>query len=348
MDKTIRTAIAGSGKSARAFHIPLLKANPHFVIAKIFERTTDRMKTLCPDTLIVRNFEELLSDDIDLVLICTPNSSHYGLAKTALLAGKNVVVEKPFTVSSEEATELCGLAKKQKVLLSVYQNRRWDGDFRTAKKIIAAGLLGRVVDNEMHYDRYTVAKNPTPWKESGDPGTGVLYDLGVHIADQALNLFGMPAEVYADLRIQRENSLIVDNCFLSLSYTNGLRVVLRASQMAREPGPRLTVHGNLGSYVKYGIDLQEERLLAGELPVGAAWGREDREHWGILNTEISGCPIRCAVETERGDYPAYYRNIYEAITGQSPLLVTPEQARDVLLILEAAMKSSQTKNRVAV
>jgi predicted dehydrogenase len=169
--------------------------------------------------------------------------------------------------------------------------------------------------------------------------------LGVHIADQAVQLFGMPLEVYADLCIQRENSLITDYCHVELYYS-GKKAILCAGKLVREEGPRIAVHGSLGSYVKYGLDPQEAALQAGSLPVGPSWGAEPRQDWGILNTEIAGTALRCAVETERGNYPAYYSNIYDAILGRAELLVTPAQACDVLRIIEAAIQSSQTGSRV--
>jgi predicted dehydrogenase len=347
MGKIINVGIAGFGRSARVFHIPLLKTNKHFAIRAVLERSSDTAKRLCPEAVIVRNFQDMLSQDIDLIVICTPNGFHYEMAKEALLANKNVVVEKPFTINSCEAWELCELAKEKNVVLSVFQNRRWDGDFLTAKKIIQNGLLGKIVNYEAHYDRYAVSRNPVQWKEADVPGSGVLYDLGIHIADQAVMLFGMPGEVYADLSIQRENSLIVDYCYLALYYPT-MKVALSMSKIVREQGPRIAVHGTLGSYVKYGLDPQEAALQSGATPAAPFWGTETRESWGILNTEINGAALRCAVETERGDYPAYYQNIYEAILGQAELLVTPEQAWNVLRIVEAAMKSQETRRRVSI
>lgn len=347
MERIINVGLAGFGKSAKVFHIPLLKANSRFAVKAVFERSSGMAGLLCPQAAIVRNFQDLLACDIDLVVICTPNRFHYEMTKEAILANRNVVVEKPFAIKAAEALELCKLAKQKNVVLSVFQNRRWDGDFLTAKKIIQSGVLGKIVNYEAHYDRYSVFRHPVAWKEADIPGSGVLYDLGVHIADQAVQLFGMPVEVYADLRIQRENTVIIDYCHLELYYPDK-KAILSMSKIVREQGPRIAVHGGLGSYVKYGIDPQEEALLDGGAPGGPSWGAEPREAWGILNTEIAGTALRCAVETERGNYPAYYHNIYDAISGGAELLVTPEQAYDVLRIIEAAIKSSETGSRVSL
>ena len=206
MKTPIRTAIAGFGLSGKIFQAPFIHADPNFELKKVYERKTDRAKAEYPYVQIVRSFEELLTDDIDLVIISTPNDTHVPFAKLAMAAGKHVVVEKPVAATSTEAAELCAMAKKQGVVLSVFQNRRLDSDFLTVKKLIEDGALGEVLDYEAHYDRFERGVNPKPWKAAGGAGVGVLYDLGVHIIDQAYVLFGMPNEVYADFRQQRPES----------------------------------------------------------------------------------------------------------------------------------------------
>jgi predicted dehydrogenase len=350
MEKTeriINVGIAGFGKAATVFHVPLLKNNPRFTVKKIFERSTNYSKTICPESITVRSFQDILCDDIDLVVLCTPNHLHYEMAKQALLANKHVVVEKPFVVKSAEASELDALAKKKGLVLSIFHNRRWDGGFLTIKKLMQCGLLGKTVDYEAHFDRYTPFKHSSAWKESNSPGTGVLYDLGVHLLDQVVQLFGMPQEVYADLRIERENTVIVDNCHVALYYPDK-KAVLSSSKLVREQGPHIAIHGTQGSYVKFGWDPQENQLMAGCLPADKEYGLESREAWGILNTEIAGAPLRCAVETERGNYTIYYTNIYNAIIKGAGLMVTPEQARDVLRIIEAAIESNEKKSRITL
>jgi len=267
------------------------------------------------------------------------------MAKQALEAGKNVIVEKPLCIYPEEAEELIQTAEEKGVLLSVYQNRRWDGGFLTAKKLIEEGRLGEVVDYEAHFDRFVKGKSAKEWKETGEAGVGVLYDLGVHIIDQAVCLFGMPKEVYADIRSQREETLGDDN-FQVYLYYDKMKAVLSASQLVKEVGPHIVVHGTKGSFVKYGMDVQEEKLKAGELPVGDDWGKDEEENWGILNTEADDVNYRGRIETERGNYHKFYDNIYGVLTGERELEVKPEQAKDVLRILKAAKESVEKGRRI--
>lgn len=340
MERIINVGIAGFGMSGQIFQAPFLYTDKRYAIKKVFERKTSLSKERYPFVEIVRTFEELLTDDIDLIIISTPNSMHYSMAKQAMLAGKNVVVEKPLSITSKEAEELIKISKQQNVLLSVYQNRRWDGDFLTVKKVIQEGSLGTVVDYEAHFDRYATGKGSKAWKNTGEIGVGVLYDLGVHLIDQAVDLFGMPESVYADLRIQREESSSEDNIQVYLYYPDR-KAVLSASQLVKEKGPHFMIHGTKGSFIKYGMDAQEEKLKVGEIPDSGDWGVDKEENWGILNTCINGEDARNKIRTEIGDYHNYYDNIYKVLTENAELAVKPEQAKDVIRILEAAMESNE-------
>lgn len=345
MERIIRTAIAGFGLSGKIFQAPFLNADPRFDFVRVYERKTNRAQEEYPNVQTVRSFEELLTDDIDLVVISTPNDQHVPMAKKAILAGKNVIVEKPVAATSAEAQELCDLAKAKGVVFTVYQNRRLDSDFLTVKKLIADGELGEVVDYEAHYDRFVRGVNPKPWKAVGGEGVGVLYDLGVHIIDQAYTLFGMPKEVYADLRTQRPESPGIDN-FEVILYYDTVRAILAAGELVTHQGPHFMVNGRRGTFIKYGEDVQEQALLRGERPPQPDWDVEPPEAYGTLWYDDGGKICQKSVPTVLSGYGAYYDNIYRVLTEGAPLLVPPEQTVDVLRIIEAAKKSNAEKRRI--
>ena len=343
----IRTAIAGFGLSGKIFQAPFIHADPNFELKKVYERKTERAKEEYPDVQIVRSFEELLTDDIDLVIISTPNDTHVPFAKQAMAAGKHVVVEKPVAATSTEAAELCAFAKKQGVVLSVFQNRRLDSDFLTVKNLIEAGELGEVLDYEAHYDRFERGVNPKPWKAAGGAGVGVLYDLGVHIIDQAYVLFGMPNEVYADFRQQRPESPGIDN-FEVILYYDKVKAILSAGEVVARQGPHSMVSGRRGTFIKYGEDVQEAALLAGKRPPAPDWDAEGEECWGTLYYDDGAQILEKKIPTVVSSYARYYENLYEVITAGAPALVPPEQTADVLRIIEAAQMSNAKKRRIAL
>ena len=343
----IRTAIAGFGLSGKIFQAPFIHADPNFELKKVYERKTERAKEEHPDVQIVRSFEELLTDDIDLVIISTPNDTHVPFAKQAMAAGKHVVVEKPVAATSTEAAELCAFAKKQGVVLSVFQNRRLDSDFLTVKNLIEAGELGEVLDYEAHYDRFERGVNPKPWKAAGGAGVGVLYDLGVHIIDQAYVLFGMPNEVYADFRQQRPESPGIDN-FEVILYYDKVKAILSAGEVVARQGPHYMVSGRRGTFIKYGEDVQEAALLAGKRPPAPDWDAEGEECWGTLYYDDGAQILEKKIPTVVSSYARYYENLYEVITAGAPALVPPEQTADVLRIIEAAQMSNAKKRRIAL
>ena len=343
----IRTAIAGFGLSGKIFQAPFIHADPNFELKKVYERKTERAKEEYPDVQIVRSFEELLTDDIDLVIVSTPNDTHVPFAKQAMAAGKHVVVEKPVAATSTEAAELCAFAKKQGVVLSVFQNRRLDSDFLTVKNLIEAGELGEVLDYEAHYDRFERGVNPKPWKAAGGAGVGVLYDLGVHIIDQAYVLFGMPNEVYADFRQQRPESPGIDN-FEVILYYDKVKAILSAGEVVARQGPHYMVSGRRGTFIKYGEDVQEAALLAGKRPPAPDWDAEGEECWGTLYYDDGAQILEKKIPTVVSSYARYYENLYEVITAGAPALVPPEQTADVLRIIEAAQMSNAKKRRIAL
>jgi predicted dehydrogenase len=323
-----------------------------FKLTKIYTTNTDSISTinkLYPNTVPVSDIREILSDEtIELVVIASPNTHHFSLAKEALLAGKHVVVDKPFTVNSTEADELICLSQEQNRVLSVFQNRRWDSDFLTVKKVIASGLLGNLVECEIHMDRYRNYIKDRAWREDDIPGSGVLFDLGSHLIDQALNLFGVPTAVTADLRIQRQVAKTTDNFELILHFDK-LKVTLKSGMLVRAELPHFILLGENGSFVKYGVDIQEEDLKAGLTPLTKSnWGDEPEELHGIICTTTNGLDINGKVKSEKGDYRAYYSNIYDVITNNAALVVTPQQARNTIKIIEYAMESSQKKCTVNI
>lgn len=323
--KQLRIGIAGFGMSGRIFQTPFLREKERFCIKKIYERTSEYSKEVVPEATIVRTYEELLTEEIDVVIISTPNRLHYKMAKQALGAKKHVIVEKPLAVTVAEAKELYELAHKKKVVLTPYQNRRFDGGFLTAKQIIEEGKLGEIVDYEVHFDRYSILKNKKEWKETKEDGVGILYDLGVHLIDQAVLVFGRPDYIYADIRKVRPVQLAEDDVQVYLYYGNK-KVTLSMSQLVKEVGPHITVHGTKGSYVKYGLDVQEQMLLQGMKPTDKGYGIEHKEKYGVLHTQMGEEVIRCQIPTLKGNYQQFHDNFYCAIMEQGSLCVTQEQA----------------------
>ena len=348
MKDKIRTGLASYGMSGRVFHAPFLETNPDYILKTVLERTPKGSKEKYPGVNIVTSYEELLSDkDIDLIVVNTPDHTHYELAKNALNAGKHVVVEKPFVVEVSDGEELIKIAKEKNLVLSVFQNRRWDGDFLTVKKVIKEGLLGRLVEYETHFDRYRNFIQNNTWKEEEGKGTGVLYNLGTHLIDQALILFGLPEMVNANIRVFRDGGKVNDYFDIRFEYTN-FRVILKSSYLVREPGPRYILNGTNGSFVKFGVDPQEEQLNKGVLPIGKKWAKEKENFWGLLNTSISGKDVRERIKTLPGNYNKFYNNVYKAIIGDEELAVKPGEALDVIKIIGMAIKSNLKRRGIWV
>ena len=346
--RAMKVGLIGYGMAGRVFHAPVIAAIPCLQLAKIVERRGQTSRERYPWVEVAREASALFEDkEIELVAVATPNSSHFELARQALLAHKHVVVDKPFTLTAAEAQELIELARQQNKVVSAFQNRRWDGDFQTVRQIAEQGCLGRLVEYESHFDRFrNYFSAERAWRETTGPGSGVLYDLGPHLIDQAQALFGLPRMVTADIRSQRQAGKADDQFELILHY-DGLKVTLKAGLLVRQPGPRFALHGTEGSFVKYGVDPQEEALKRGQSPGGPEWGVEPEEAWGILNTQIGGLHFQGKIETARGCYQAYYENVYQAIRGEAELIVKPEEARNTIRIIELAMQSNAEKRTVA-
>lgn len=343
--KKVNTALIGFGSGARVYNAPIIASVEGFRVHSIMTSNPKNQKAAkedFPDARIITDYSDALRDkEIELFVICLPNHLHFDFAEKALMAGKNVILEKPFTVSTEQADKLIELSKEKELLLSVHHNRRWDSDILTIQKLLNEEKLGKVVEYEAHFDRF---RNfiKEGWKEEKEiPGSGILYDLGSHLIDQALLLFGKPKEVFAVLQKQRENSQVTDNFELLLLYPE-LKVTLKAGMLVKEPGPRYKLFGRKGNFTKFGMDVQEEALKNGEKPGNnPTWGKEPEEIWGKLNT-IDGIST---YESVPGDYRKLYQNIYQALTEQEELHVKPEEARDVIRIIELA-KKSHTEKRI--
>ncbi len=350
MDKIIKVGLIGFGVGGQIFHAPVLTSVKGLELIKIRATKPEQAslaKTKYPEAEIVNTSEEIFNDaDIDLVVITTPNTSHHSLALQALQAGKHVIVDKPFTINTTQADELISLAAKRKLVLSVYQSRRFDSDFYTIKKIMENGLLGDLVEIESRYDRFRNFLKPSAWRENDEPGAGILYDLGSHLIDQFQILFGLPLSVSSDLRIQRKGGKTIDNFEVILTYP-GVKASLKGGMLVREPLPRFILSGTNGSFVKYGLDVQEEALKAGFTSLTKAnWGVEPADIWGTINTELSGQHFVGKIESEKGNYGEFYRNVYNTISENEELIVTPLQARNNIRIIELAMQSNLEKRTI--
>lgn len=338
--KPIATAIASYGMSGIVFHGPLLEKHKGFDIRKILERHKHDSKGKYPGATLVRDYDEILKDPgIELVIVNTPDYLHFEMTMKALEAGKHVIVEKPFTLKSEESDKIIDLARKNERMVSVFQNRRWDGDFLTVKKVIDDGSLGRLVAFESHFDRFRNYIQES-WKEEKRLGAGTLYNLGSHMIDQALQLFGMPEYLFADVRAQRTGSEVDDSFDIFLHYPD-VKCLVRGSYLVKEPGPRYILHGTHGSFLKYGLDPQEQALKEGHVPGTANWGAEEPSEFGTMRSEFSGTDATQRIPTIPGNYLVYYDNIYNHLRNGSELLVKPGEARDVIKIIEAAYTSAE-------
>jgi scyllo-inositol 2-dehydrogenase (NADP+) len=343
MKDIFNVAIIGFGVSGRYFFAPFFSAHQHFILKAFVSSQTDEVKKNYPETEVFLSVDELLvNDEIDLVVIASPNPTHFDYAMRALMAGKNVIVEKPFTITSDEAGELIVLSQKQNKLLAPFQNRRWDGDFLTVKKIVGEGLLGEVLEFESHFDRFRPGPERAPWKDEPVSGVGAIYDLGPHLIDQALVLFGKPDGIFANIQRLRKNGLINDTFEIQLYYPL-LKVILKAGVMVREVGPRFAVHGRNGSFVKYGLDPQESNLKNGIMPGKPLLGKDAEENFGLLHAEINQIVVREKVETIQGNYMGFFDNIYEALSGKAELIVKPTDAKMTMEVIEMAIQSNNHK-----
>ncbi len=353
MSDPIRAGVIGFGLAGQIFHTAVLAETPGMEVACIVERSGRSAALKYPDAKVVASVEAMLEDpSIQLCVVATPNNMHRPLAEACLNAGRHVVVDKPVTLTSQDAAELARLAREKNLVLAAYHNRRWDGDFQTVRELLGNGKLGEPVLFESHFDRFRLEPKPGAWRETLDAGGGILFDLGPHLIDQALALFGPPSSLWADVRSSRRNVDVDDTFDIQLTYENApdetlrsLRSWLRSSIIAASPGARFTVHGTRGSYEKWGLDPQEAALKEGAHFSDEGFGTEPSEAWGLF-TAPGAAPV--PIPTAVGDYRGYYADVRDAILGIAPLTVNAGTAWSVARLIELARESSQTGCRVAV
>jgi predicted dehydrogenase len=338
----IEVGLVGFGLAGRAFHAPVIRAVPGLHLAAIVQRSGTEAAEKYPDVRIVRSLGELLSiKEIRLIVIATPNETHYPFARQCLEAGRDVVVDKPFTTTLEEAISLVQFAKSANRLLTVYQNRRYDGDFQAIRQLVDAATLGRIVRFETAYDRFRPQLKLGAWRETTRPGSGILFDIAPHLIDHALVLFGLPEAITADVRTERENAIADDAFDIMLHYSNGMRAVLRSSILAAAPRPRFVLFGTQGSCVTQTFDPQEMNLRRGSIPEGKPWGYEPEENWGVLTIPAGDSFEQRRIPSAICDYRDYYANIRDALLGRGAPAVSPEYALHVMRMLELARESSE-------
>jgi scyllo-inositol 2-dehydrogenase (NADP+) len=336
----IGVGLIGYGLGGSVFHAPLIRAEPRLRLHAVVTSRADQVRRELPGVRVVASAEELLADPaVELVVVAAPNAVHHDLAAAALRAGRHVVVDKPFALTTADADELIALAAAEGRRLSGFHNRRWDGDFLTVRRVLEAGALGEVGELVSRYDRFRPAPRGS-WKEAAVPGSGVLWDLGPHLVDQALQLFGPPATVWADVGVQRPGVEAVDYAHLVLGYGR-LRVLLHAAMLVRDPGPRFEVHGDRGSLVTWGLDPQEQALRAGGRPGDPGWGSVPPDRQSTLTSEVAGLEVRGRLAGVPGDYGAFYAAMAAAVAGEGPVPVAATEARDTVAVIELALQSSR-------
>ena len=355
MGQEIGVAVIGFGLAGQVFHAPFVSAVPGLRLEAIVQRKGDQAAKAYPSARILRTVDEALRDPaIQMVVVGTPNETHFALAKMALQAGKHVVIDKPFATTSKEALELKDLAERQSVVLAPFHNRRWDGDFRTVERLLAEEAVGRLVTYESHFDRFRPLPRENTWKEGANAANGLLMDLGPHLVDQALALFGPPEGITASVRRDRDTTDIEDAFDITLEYPR-LRAHCRSSMLAADAAPRFLLHGTEGSYKKYGLDPQEPALVGGaKVPrMGEGeWLAEPEAQWGTLTiAPVPADPAnleRTKVPTEPGDYRLYYANVRDAINGTAKLAVTAEDGYRTIKVLEMARQSTEERRTIPV
>jgi scyllo-inositol 2-dehydrogenase (NADP+) len=343
----IEVGLIGFGLAGKAFHAPVIRAVPGLHLAAILQRSGSDTAERYPDVRIVRSLGELLAiKEIQLIVIATPNDTHYPIARECLADGRDVIVDKPFATTLQEANSLVQLAKASGRLVTVYQNRRYDGDFEAIRQLVAAGTLGRIVRFETSYDRYRPQLKSGAWRETPRPGSGILFDIAPHLIDHALLLFGLPEAVTADVRIERQDALADDAFDITLHYPGSLRAVLRSSILAAAPRPRFVLFGTKGSFAKQSFDPQENNLRRGKIPVNTTWGWEPEENWGVLTIPSGDSFEQRCIPSANCDYRDYYANVRDSMLGRAAIAVTAEWALNVMRLLELARESSQKQRTI--
>ncbi|PWN63212.1 Gfo/Idh/MocA family oxidoreductase [Chryseobacterium oncorhynchi] len=346
----VKAGLCAFGMSGKVFHAPFLKEHPGFFISAVVERSKEESKEKYPEATIYHSVDEMLQNaDVELVIVNTPVQTHYEYAKKALQAGKNIIVEKPFTVNVAEAEELVKLAEEKGLFLSVYQNRRFDRDFLQVQKILADGKLGNIKEAEIRFDRFRTTPSGKQHKENPDQtGSGSLHDLGAHLVDQAVQYFGYPEKLFADVFSMKGPEFANDYFEILLFYKNDLRVRLKSSVFSKEAHYAYTIHGDRGSFLQERTDNQESELVAGAIPVyGKDWMEPLKEADGILNyLNENSETVRTFTSSEAGNYMNYYQQIYEHIVFGYPLPSPGKEVIQNMKIIDASLKSTKEQNIV--
>lgn len=342
---TIKTGLVGYGYAGSTFHAPVLTAVETLELAAVVSSKPELVHQDWPAAVVYADAAQMFTDpEIELVVIAAPNEDHFGLALAALLAGKHVVIDKPMTITGTQAQMLIDCAKSGQRVLSVFHNRRWDADFITLKELLAHGTLGRITSFESHFDRFR-PEIKARWRESANPGGGLLYDLGPHMLDQTLQLFGQPQRLFADTALQRDGAIAVDYFHMVLYYEQ-LRVVLQAGCLVAAPTARFAVHGDKGSFVKFGLDPQEDALKAGGRPGRPEWGR-DPVH-GALHLANAADGQMQHLPMAQGCYQNYYAGIAAAIRSGEPAPVSAEDGMATIRLIETALLSAEEGRVIAI
>jgi len=340
----IDVGLIGFGLAGRYFHAPLIHAVPGLRLAAILQRSGDEAAKRHPEARIVRSLEELLAiDSIQLVVIASPNQTHFPFAVQCLEAGRDVVIDKPITPALPEAIELFRIANKRGRLLTVFHNRRFDADFQAVRQVVAGGDLGQILRFETHYDRYRPTSRPNAWREVPGPGSGILFDLAPHLIDQAITLFGKPEAVSADIRVERSGFVTDDAFDICFFYPGNLRAHLHATMLCVTPRPRFVLLGQKGTFIKNEFDALEPALRRKDIPKGETWLLDPEENWGVLTVAADGQTRKRKVAS-RGDWREFYANVRDVLLGQAALQVTPEQVIDVTIALELAQESQAQRS----
>ncbi|MEP8985309.1 oxidoreductase [Enterobacter cloacae] len=338
MSDSIRVGLIGFGYASKTFHAPLIAGTPGMALAAVSSSDATKVHADWPGVPVVSEPKHLFNDpNIDLIVIPTPNDTHFPLAKAALEAGKHVVVDKPFTVTLSQARELDALAKSLGRLLSVFHNRRWDSDFLTVKALLSEGTLGEITFFESHFDRFRPQVR-NRWREQAGPGSGIWYDLAPHLLDQAVNLFGLPVSMTVDLTQLRPGAQTTDYFHAVLSYPQR-RIVLHGTMVAAAESARYILHGTRGSYVKFGLDPQEERLKNGERLPQEDWGYDMRD--GVVTKVEGETLVEETLLTIPGNYPAYYAAVRDALNGTGENPVPASQAIQIMELIELGIESAK-------
>ncbi|EPK5155131.1 oxidoreductase [Enterobacter cloacae subsp. cloacae] len=338
MSDSIRVGLIGYGYASKTFHAPLIAGTPGMALAAMSSSDATKVHADWPTVPVVSEPKHLFNDpNIDLIVIPTPNDTHFPLAKAALEAGKHVVVDKPFTVTLSQARELDALAKSLGRLLSVFHNRRWDSDFLTVKALLSEGTLGEITFFESHFDRFRPQVR-NRWREQAGPGSGIWYDLAPHLLDQAVNLFGLPVSMTVDLAQLRPGAQTTDYFHAILSYPQR-RIVLHGTMVAAAESARYIIHGTRGSYVKFGLDPQEDRLKNGERLPQEDWGYDMRD--GVVTKVEGKTLVEETLLTSPGNYPAYYAAVRDALNGTGENPVPASQAIQIMELIELGIESAK-------